>query len=611
MCGIVGTITRNQSESLATAMNAITHRGPDAGQETSHTVGSVNVQLGHQRLSIVDLSDAANQPLSTSCGSKTLVFNGEIYNHDALRKGLQSRGAQFQTSSDTEVLLNAYAEYGIVAFSQFNGMFAFAILDEQRNKLVLARDAFGIKPLYYTTLDDGGFAFASEIRALGLAAAKPVKPDPDCIGEFLLNGFLYEPNTGLQGISKLPAGHYLELDLQSLEFEIQRYHNPCETPASDGSLSAIMDAQIGLEVEADVAVGVFFSGGIDSTVLAVGAPREVGTLFVDYGEADSSELDNAKAIAAELGCKMQVASHDVEDLSVDAILEEFKSVAWGTEEPISDYTYTATRLISRLAREAGFKVMLSGMGGDELFAGYPRYRAAASWALLHKLRYLIKPMLPIARQVGSLAKRIERFASFTNASTFGRAYTSLVGYYSEQEVTQMLGSSQQLDGFYARLEGMLAEVKGATLQQQAMHLDRYGYLAHNLTVTDRASMAESIEVRVPLLTPAIEAKARSMTDAVLLHRGKGKLPLREYLYQRLPAKFIDRPKVGFNPPLDARIWKLGADVCRKELSDSPLFTYVDRPFVMQQIDDHFSGKKNNTYRIWQLLYLSMWLKSYQ
>lgn len=610
MCGIVGRIGRQQRGSLTLAMDAMVHRGPDAGSEVEVEVGGWTVQFGHRRLSILDLTAAANQPFWNAERNHLIVFNGEIYNHAALRQSLLAQGTDFRTRSDTEVLLSAFERHGASLLHQLNGMFAFAVLDVKQQKLTLVRDPFGIKPLYYVRTEDGGFAFASEIRALGLACGRRLEPDLSCLSEFLLNGFLYEPRTGFIGVEKLPPGCSMVLELRSMEFKVHRYHDPITAPALTVEFDSLIEEELRLEVEADVPVGVFFSGGIDSSVLAAGTQRKVEAFFVDYGDTSGGDAHHAAAVAKELGISMRSARYCESDATPQTVLDEFRSVAAGTDEPISDYTYAATRIISRFAREAGFKVMLSGMGGDELFAGYPRQLAARHWRLLRLLRLPLAGAMGILRSSSSWSKRADRLLSFANAPSFAQAYTSLVGYFSANEVSQLLGTHSEIDRFFTHLDTLLFSVRDESPLRQAMHMDRFGFLAHNLTVTDRASMAESIEVRVPLLTTQIEACGRQMSEIELVHGRNGKLPLKRYLYKRLSRQLVDRPKVGFNPPLEGRVRMLGKTLCLDLLLSGPAGRLMDSDLLRLWIHEHFTGRRDHTYRIWQLIYLHLWLESH-
>lgn len=608
MCGIAGTVSMQGTDGVKRALAALRHRGPDAGALTEHTVAGREVCLGHRRLSIIDLSDAANQPLLSASGNLEIVYNGEIYNHGELRAALIQDGCTFRTRSDTEVLLNGIELEGIPFLRRLNGMFAFALLDKRTGRLILARDPFGIKPLYFRVAPDGALAFASEVRALRLASGQPIAMDPDALSEFLLNGFIYEPKSGFAGVEKIAPGCALEVDLSTLRLVHHRYHDPLSGAVPDSTLDDLLSRQVGLELQADVPVGVFFSGGIDSSVVVAAAPRGVDAFFVDYGEEQSGDARYATDVAAALNTPLHRTHHRHENVSVQQILDEFREVARGTEELISDFTFVATRIISRYAREAGYKVMLSGMGGDEVFAGYPRHVAADHWSAIRALRSPLKLGSGALRRLPGWSKKVDRFAAALRAEDFAKAYTALVGYYSVNDVAAMTGSERGGETALERLRTMLQPVKDRSWLRQAMYLDRYGFLAHNLTVTDRASMAESIEVRVPLLNPRIESLAWSLPDSALLRGGKGKLPLRRFLAKHLPAEQVDRRKIGFNPPLDGRIRKLGRGLCEDLVTTGPIADHLDRGWMKALVADHFEGRANHTYRLWQLIYFRLWLE---
>ena len=613
MCGVVGVVARDQPPSLANALAAMQHRGPDAADSTIVQLSNAQVALGHARLSILDLTSEANQPFWNDARSHVIVFNGEIYNHHALRSELAANGTHFRTRSDTEVLLAACAQSWDAKLGHLNGMFAFALLDIVNERLLLVRDPFGIKPLYYTQMPDGGLAFASEIRALAAVTGRHFEIDRSCIAEFLLNGFLYEPHTGFADVQKVPSGHLLEVDLRSFKQTLRPHpqvpHTKYRHSPSADSFTDLLRQEMALQCEADVPVGIFFSGGIDSSALAAAAPAGGTAFFVDYGD-DTAHGDSpyVEETARILGVALRSSLHRDVDVSPDELLDEFRQVAAGTEEPISDYTYLATRVIARAARDAGFKVMLSGMGADELFAGYPRQIAAGRWNLARQLRAPIHVAARALANRPSWDKRIARLLGFVDAGSFAEAYTSLVGYFSRSEVDRLLGDRNTCQPFLQKLNALLGPVQHESLLQQAIHLDRLGFLQHNLTVVDRASMACSIELRVPFLTPDMGALSAAMDNTDLVRGMRGKLPLRRYLQQHLPRRLVERPKVGFNPPLDRRIRALGEARVSRVLAAGALAGVLDQEFVQQLVTEHFAGAANHTYRLWQLLYLHFWFE---
>lgn len=611
MCGIVGAVQdRENLAAMRQAIAAMHHRGPDAEGLATHHIGQSTILLGHRRLSILDLSTAADQPLISECGRYVLIYNGEIYNHAALRAELSERGDSFNTHSDTEVLLKGLIRHGPDFIGRLNGMFAFAMLDKADGMITLARDPFGIKPLYILETPDG-ICFASELRSLQLAAGTRLEPDPDCFAEFFLNGFLYEPRSGLKGVRKIAPGTVETIAVDPPRTMTTKAYAlaPREKTVAPGDLASLLSRQIGLEMLADVRVGVFFSGGIDSAALVAAAPQPVEAFFVDYGP-EAGDAGYAQAVAKALGTPLRNVSQQDDSLTPEGIFDEFRAVACGTEEPISDFTFAATRALSRQAREAGFKVMLSGMGGDELYAGYPRHLAARHWTALRLLEPPLRMARPLLRRSPRWDKKADRLQAFLAARDFVEAYTALVGYFSADEVSRLVGSRADVDSALDRVRAIIDPVRNASPLRQALYLDRHGYLAHNLTVTDRASMAESIEVRVPLLNTALEAHSWSLPDGSLVSGKKGKIPLRQFLRDRLPADVLNRPKVGFNPPLDGRVRMLGRERIQEQLSGRAMQGALDTAGLASLVDEHFEGRANHTYRLWQLLYFSFWLESW-
>lgn len=615
MCGIAGYAGVDAGFDMRAALAAMRHRGPDAQNEWRSAGLQCPVGLGHVRLSILDLTEAANQPFVSSDGRYVIVFNGEIYNHEYLRGQLSANGVAFRTRSDTEVLLEAFRRWGETCLSMLDGMFAFAILDCVEQFLFMARDPFGIKPLYFSVdAASGTLAFASEIRALVALTRSTKEPDPDSLAEFLMNGWLYEPATGIRSVRKLAPGECAQFSLATRRMVVHRYYDPLALDATEQrrEIDELLLESMRLQCLADVPVGLFFSGGLDSSVLAAMAPTGLEALFVDYGiHAGSGDAGYAEAIAGRLGMPMSVVTHTPEELGVDTILAGFEAVAHGTEEPISDYTYLASEEIAHDARQRGFKVMLSGMGGDELFAGYPRHRLVRFGAAARAISPFLRLAVPLLRKQKHFAKKADRLIGFTEGAGFAAAYTRLVGYFSPLEVDRLLGRRDAIAQYQARVEELLRPAVHLSPLKQALYLDRYGFLAHNLTVTDRSSMAHSIEVRVPLITTKLAAAAMALPDAALLSLSQTKRPLRQLLRKRLPEPLVDRPKVGFNPPLDSKIATLGAALISETLRTGPLRDHVDLSLCDELIARHFSGQSNESYKLWQLLYLGFWLGAHK
>lgn len=620
MCGIAGYFTKPEPESasqdeasLRAALAAIRHRGPDAYGVWHGLTATCRIGLGHVRLSILDLSDGANQPFVSDDGRVVLVYNGEVYNFAALRRELAAAGALFRTSSDTEVLLQAYRHWGKDCLARLEGMFAFVLVDLQRNVALLARDPFGVKPLYYAVDAGGGLVFGSELKAIAALHGHRLRPAPEFFAEFLLNGFLYEPSTGFEGVAKLAPGMCAEYDFATSSLSLSSYHDHVNEPPPRGrGFPELLQESMTLQCVADVPIGLFFSGGTDSTALAIAAPRPLDALYVEYGESASlSDTAYATAVADELGLEMRVISMRPEDqLGPDSILDGFATVAQQTEEPISDYTYLAASAIAQVARSRGFKVMLSGMGGDEFFAGYPRHLLARYRRLARAASPLLTRATGILESRPGMAKKAARLARFVDDADFGMAYTSLVGYFSVAEVDALLGGRDELDAYRKRLDAILEPARAKSHLKQAMLLDRFGYLAHNLTVTDRSSMAHGLEVRVPLMSKELGAFGATLPDHELIRGRRTKLPLKRYAERRLPRELVHRPKVGFNPPLDEKIASLGEARIRRSLREGASSSLLNPRAVDSIVSEHFEGRANNTYKLWQLLYFDFWLATH-
>ncbi|MGE0315519.1 MAG: asparagine synthase (glutamine-hydrolyzing) [Lautropia sp.] len=640
MCAIVGWIADAGRFDVESALHALRHRGPDASGHRVETIGGLQVGLAQARLSIIDLSTEANQPFVSADGRHVIVYNGEIYNFRPLRAALTAAGVRFRTRSDTEVLLGGLAREGLRFLPRLDGMFAFAWLDRWARRVVLCRDRLGIKPLYYQDAGDAfGLAFASEMRGLRALTGRRHAPDTACLAEFLLNGFLYEPQSGVVGVHKVPPGHVVEIGLDDRSIRTSAFVSRGQGAAGVGEagdpgavratalagaspcadltsrLDTLLRESVASQRVADVPLGLYFSAGIDSSVLAAAATGDAITglyLSADDGAGGDIGIDApfVDATATALRLPVRRVALDTAGLGAEGLLADFAAVARGVEEPISDYTFVASAAIARAARSAGFTVMLSGMGGDEVFGGYPRYRLAAHGAWRRPLKPLAALADPVARRVKRFDKRWGRLRDYFEADDFGLAYTHLIGYFPAPAVHALLGESAGIDAFRHRLDALLAPVATRSPLQQAMHLDRTGFLAHNLTVTDKSSMQHGIEVRVPLLSNALVDFGERLPDARLLHNGKTKVLLSEWLARRVPSRLVYRPKAGFNPPLDRRIRQLERGLLASVLTKGAIATHLDPAVVSRYVAEHFDGRANHTYCLWQLVFLASWLESF-
>lgn len=609
MCGISFYYSsKDYDNELLNSLNLTSHRGPDSSGTFFSQYKSARIGLGHNRLSIVDLSDLGIQPMQRE--SVVISFNGEVYNYKELRNELQKKGYEFKSNTDTEVILYSYIEYGVSCFSRFSGMFTFVLLDQEIGQLYIVRDVIGVKPLYLYQTADSVYA-CSEIKGLKAFPNVEFKVSRDDVFEFFNNGFLYEPSTGFENIKKLMPGHYFSLNLSTGERDtvcfskISSYANPLDL--KEKIRKSLMQQEV-----ADVPLGVFFSGGADSTILA-SLSKDSDLLFAKYDKDPSSDIDLNYSVLISEHLRKKLKTVDLRNTNSEKkdILESFDFVARHSEELISDYTFWSTYLLSCAARDNGYKVMLSGMGGDEAFAGYPRYMVLKNHAIIT----LASPFLSIMNRFKlfpkSLSKKFERLVSYSKEKNWAIGYSRLLGYFSTSELVNLFSDYDSLNLSYAaKLENVQQSFSGNSKDKVKLgqHYDLTGFLAHNLAVSDKASMLASIELRVPLLDEQVVAHGLSLSSKELIAGKSLKHPLRLLLKSLVPQRFIDRPKTGFNPPLDGLVQKLGEDTIMSELK--PLSNFVSMPEIQKVVSSHFAGHVNNTYKIWQLLYFVRWVKVY-
>ena len=609
MCGILGSISNNKFD-FNNGIKSMVHRGPDF----SDTFNYKNITLCHSRLSIIDLDSKSNQPFTI--GNHTIVFNGEIYNYLDLKEILIADGHEFQTNGDTEVLLLWLIHKGIECINEVEGMFAFSWFNKSSKELILCRDSLGIKPLYFYQ-DDENLIFASEIKSIFALYPQSKKIDKNFIAEYLLNGFIYEPDTGFEKIRKLKPGSYEKYDLKGNLITKNQYwelSKVSDEKAIENSkeINNKIKSSINEHLISDVPVGLFYSGGIDSSIILTEtrsriAPFTIKSSEEDYKQAGmTSDYNYAVKIAEHLNLNISGIELTHKEMTNNDFLKLIEEVAIGNEELMADFTFQSSKLLSQKVRDLGFIVMLSGMGADEIFAGYPRYKFV-------KYDYLFKyalPIIPFLKRVKYFSKKVERFNNYFLETDFIARYTSLIGYFSSKEVSLLLGSNSGIDKFKLKLNLILEPVRNLSNLRKAMFLDFYGFLAHNFSVSDKSSMLASIEVRLPLATKRLYEITWGLKDNFLVSFFRLKKPLRNFLIGLIPKKLIDRKKAGFNAPLDLSINKLGKELILEVFLTNKLFNTLNQVEVEYIVNSHFEGKANNTYKIYQLLHLSYWMKNF-
>jgi asparagine synthase (glutamine-hydrolysing) len=611
MCGIAGYVSYSKLQ-LEESLQAMAHRGPDATGQYHYKHNDLNVGLGHLRLSIIDLSAAGNQPLHLQSGRYSIIFNGEIYNYASLKEDLLAKGYQFQSSSDTEVLLNMFIEYGPQMLNRLNGIFAFCILDAVYKKVFIVRDQLGIKPVYYYC-DKQVFAFASEIKGVDKIRGVEKSFDKEQITEFLMNGFLYEPDTGFKEIKKVKPGAYVVIELNNpdgLAFKEVVYWHPGKRKVNLAEVEPEVKRSVHEQTVSDVPVGIFFSGGIDSSIILSELRNQTNAFVVqasdkEYKEAGmTSDFDYATRIADMFGANLKaIRLSENEVMSGDDFLEYVTYLSKATEEPIADFTFISSQQLSRETKSLGYTVILSGMGADEIFGGYPRYRMLKfrkTFALAQSLINLF------FSNVNFFKKKQERFNNFLKEKDFIYSYSNLVGVFSKNEISEMLKETPYFDRFQNKLQRILNGSHTETDLKKAMVLDLYGFLSHNFMVADKSSMLESQEMRVPLATKELFELGYSLNDDELIGIKRSKKPLRNILLKQLPSSIVNRRKAGFNPPMDKAVYDIGYEKAIEFAAGNRLFEIINRGYVERIFKDHYERKSNNTYKIFQLLYLSSW-----
>lgn len=601
MCGIICSIGFPK-EPFLRALDSISHRGPDgSGHRLFRINKNVQLRLGHVRLSVLDLDERSNQPFSLN-SIQFLTFNGEIYNFKELAETLLA-DIELITTSDTEVLWHLLRIYGTSILSQLEGMFALSFYDTQTKILILARDSLGIKPLYKVITEEGNIAYASEIRALKALGISPQIHSGD-IGEYIQFGFLHEPATGFKNIKKLNPGEIHCIDTATLK--VSKSQIPVKQIATR-RIAEIIDSSIKIHQRADVPQCLLYSGGIDSSALVAQMTDTVTPLIRKSAEADvqEAEMTDDSLYAKAICNHLRLPFIEVEKTaSSNEFLQNINRASEGVEELIGDYTYVASLELCRVAKNNGFTVVHSGMGADEMFGGYPRYLA---FKYIDRYPNLLKLSVPLLYRLGS--KKSGRLRSAIKGRNVWDKYFALISAYSEEEILELLSLSakQHVDNVK---ETIWHNSKLDTNLKTAIHCDRLGFLSHNFIVADKSSMQTSVEMRVPLACQTIYSWFLSSRDNQLIRFVTLKAELKSYLFQRINRKFFRRKKAGFNPPLDTHIQQLGEARVLSLLTSSDIHLYINMEAVKGIVYRHYSKQENNTYKIFNLLFLASWIKTH-
>ncbi|QPJ65310.1 MAG: asparagine synthase (glutamine-hydrolyzing) [Candidatus Nitrohelix vancouverensis] len=624
MCGIFGVIQPDLSESpenlIQQLHTLIKHRGPD---EQGH-YAEPGCLIGNARLSIIDL-DAGCQPIFNEDRSLAIVYNGELYNHRELRNQLIGKGHNFRTETDTETILHAFEEYGEQCVDRFNGMFAFAIWNLKNKSLFVARDRLGIKPLYIAPLHNG-FAFASEAKVLLPLLKKPIRPNWSAIYRFFSFGYIPGSESPFDGIQKFPAGHYAWLkngELTPTRFWAPEYGmGASQTPAvSQKKIQELIEHAVTLELMSDVPVGVFLSGGLDSSAVAVFAQknssRTIHSFALRFEESTHDESKDARVVADHLKL-----DHHEFLFSREELTHSLFEVAKILEAPFGDSTVLPLLTLSKHTRKS-VKVVLTGWGGDEIFAGYPTYKAHLMASCYRKLPQffregLLAPLiqsLPVSDKYMSLEFKAKRFIKGMNLAPELQHFLWM-GYLEDSAKQRLFMPSilnQSDQDTLAPVREILPKLPEKDLVSRIMHLDALFFLEGNgLFQADRMTMAASLEARVPLLNNDLIDYVNALPSSDKMPNGKTKELLRNVLRPHLPASIINKPKKGFGPP--SANWtrnvfsKLFDDLFDKErVIEQGIFQFKE---IDRMISEHRSRKVDHGRSLWALLSFQLWYNNF-
>ena len=620
MCGIAGFVSPDYTkEQLHAVTNILQHRGPDAEGFFFEKRGKQHIGLGHRRLSIIDMSEAANQPMHSHCGRYTMVFNGEIYNYTELRESKFSN-ISWRSSGDSEVILECFAAHGSACFGWFNGMFALAIWDNKENKLTLARDHVGIKPLIYY-FDDTELIFGSELKSI-TAVKKKLSVKYGIIPAFLHLGYIPHPHTIYNQVMKLSAGSYAEISLSvqgALSFSEQSFWKIQDKISSEvledeatakKQLDALLTDAVDKQLISDVPIGTFLSGGTDSSVITAIASKvssqKINTYSIAVTDGKINEAPYAAAVAKHLG-----TNHHELPITQKEILDMVPGFMKVYDEPFTDSSAFPTMLVSKLARQH-VTVTLSGDGGDELFLGYGSYQ----WTkrLQNPFLKLAAPLLHTGSKI--LNNRYQRagmfFINYPASNFKSHLFSQDQSFFSESELSKLLVKPEfDLSAINYDFTG-----RQLTAVEQMSFWDIENYLKDDLLVkVDRASMQYSLETRVPLLDYRVVEFALNLSPSLKIdNNGTMKYLLKQVLYDYVPKQLLDRPKWGFSIPLVKWLktdlkWMIDK-YCSKEIIEQAGIVHYHK--VQELVNRYQGGKADYLYnRIWTLIVLHWFFNEHQ
>lgn len=626
MCGIVGVVdfTRQAKlKCLERMTGALSHRGPDDQGTVLFEANGVKIGLGHRRLSIIDLSVHGHQPMTFR--NLTIVYNGEVYNYKQIRRELRDLGYRFDSDSDTEVVLKAYHKWREHAVHRFNGMFAFCVYDTEKGRLQLFRDRAGVKPLYWS-FTNGVFLFASELKSLHEHPAYERKINREAAGLYFKHGYIPEPYSIFDATFKLQAAHSLTLDIKTKRTHISRYWDIVEfynrpktkvsAPEAIEETARLITSACRLRLEADVPVGMFLSGGYDSSTVAALLQKEssqnIKTFTIGFTDPTFDEAPAARKIAAALGTDH--TEHYVSQRDVEKIVTRIPFI-W--DEPLADPSIIPTALVSEVAKnEVG--VSLSADGGDELFAGYNKYRRSLRLAsVINKVPYasrlgaalsFVQPdRIPVLKSMPKVAQRYRKTIEAMSVDNLSEIMGSLSGIFTQQELDRLLVSGfRSVETNFSRYNEILTTNNDV---EKLLAIDFQTYQLDNiLPKVDRATMAVGLEGREPLLDFRLVEWVAQLDPTFKLRDGEEKWLLKNICHNYLPKALMDRPKKGFGIPVERVLKGQLRSLVYFYLNEERLRTagLYNVEYVVKLRDQFYAGLNVNPNQLWALLIFEMW-----
>ncbi len=628
MCGIVGFVGQDKEEAIVEKMLLIqSHRGPDDSGVWVERMAERYVHLGHNRLAIQDLSSNAHQPFVSACGTYVLVFNGEVYNFQAIRRELEALGYSFVSASDTEVVLYACVEWGMGALEKFRGMFAFAFVNKAEEKLYLVRDRAGVKPLYYY---DGSqsFMFASELKSFHEHHTFCKALNHEVLPYYFQMGYIPSPYSIYKDAYKLEAGHYLCYDLHKESFEIEQYwsvdacytQEPLEKSEAEvlNDLEALLEESVLLRMVSDVPVGVFLSGGYDSTLVTALLARHypsLHTFTIGFHDASYNEAEHAKAIATHLG-----THHTEHYMDAKKMLSLVEQLPYYYDEPFGDSSALPMMMLSGLAKK-DVSVALSGDGGDETFCGYSKYFFLDHFASLFskpfqkkmfglllqmtssKMLKRLNQLLPAHMQQRNIEERYLKFKRAFETKTRTEMFINASSLVDAKEVKRLLKRVGEGEGFrHFKID------EQRELLHEMMRIDYRSFMSDDvLCKVDRASMSVSLEAREPLLDHHLIEYMAGVPVGLMYKNAEGKYLMRQILYKHLPKELVDRPKAGFQVPLQRWLQEelkyLVESYVDVGKMDSEIFDLQEVERMKQEL---YAGNVAQVQKVWFVLMFEMW-----